>query len=313
VRKIARDLRIFSRSEEDVRTVVDIERVLESALRMAWNEVRHRAQLVRDFRPVPPVEANESRLGQVFLNLVMNAAQAIAEGAADRNHIRVGTREDARGWVLVEISDTGAGMAPEVLEQLFTPFFTTKPVGVGTGLGLAICQRLVGAIGGEITVESALGRGTTFRVFLPPARAEAGEVARRTGPVPEVEPARRRGRVLVIDDEVMVAAAVRRAIEGEHDVATLNSAVDALQRITGGERFDVILCDLMMPVMTGMDLHAELSRLEPGQAAQMIFLTGGAFTAKARAFLDQVPNPRLEKPFDLANLRVLVNERIPPR
>lgn len=307
VRDIVRDLKLFSRAEEERRVAVDVQRVLDSALRMAWNEIRHRARLVKDYQPIAPVEGNESRLSQVFLNLVINAAQAIPEGRAESNEIRVvtGTLDDGR--VFVEIRDTGSGMTPEVMGNLFTPFFTTKPRGVGTGLGLSICHQIVTAIGGEIVVESRPGAGSTFRVLLAPSTrttdAPRAVTASTAAPM-------RRGRILVVDDERMIVISVQRMLMAQHDVLTTTAARDALERIRRGERYDVILCDLMMPDMTGMDLHAEITRCAPQQAERIVFLTGGAFTQAARAFLDDVPNMRLEKPFDIATLRALVNDRI---
>jgi PAS domain S-box-containing protein len=307
VRNIVRDLKIFSRADQEPRAVVDVHRVLESATRMAWNEIRHRAQLVKEFGAIPKVSANESRLGQVFLNLIVNAAQAIPEGHADNNQIaiRTGTSRDG-GSVIVQISDTGSGIAPEVLQKLFTPFFTTKPQGVGTGLGLTICHRLVTELGGEISVESEVGRGTTFRVTLP-ASAVQSEVA---SAIRRSSPGGRRGRILVVDDEALVGGAVRRALLSDHDVIYLSSAEEALGRISGGERFDVILCDLMMPVMTGMELFARLAARAPEQAERMAFLTGGAFTPAAREFLEASPNPVLEKPFDVHTLETFIRERL---
>jgi signal transduction histidine kinase len=308
IRNIVRDLKIFSRAEEDERGVVDVHRILDSTLRMAWNEIRHRAQLVKSYGEIPPVQANESRLGQVFLNLVVNAAQAITEGRAESNAIHISTRADREGWVIVEVADTGPGIPPEVLARLFTPFFTTKAVGEGTGLGLSICHRIVTSLGGLISVDSQMGKGTTFRVSLPPARFE---VFPNAPPFPTVEvAASRRGRVLVVDDEPMITKAVQRMLSAEHEVLTIHSADEALRRISAGERFDVILCDLMMPQMTGMDLYAELLRVTADQATQMIFLTGGTFTSRARSFLDKTPNQRIEKPFSATQLRALVNDQI---
>lgn len=293
MRDIVRDLKLFSRADEDDRIAVDVERVLESSQRMAWNEIRHRARLVKDFAPVPPDFANESRLGQVFLNLIVNAAQAIPEGRAESNRIRIGTSLGPGGRVVVEVTDTGSGMPPDVLKRLFAPFFTTKPVGVGTGLGLSICHRIVTALGGEIRAESTLGQGSTFRVFLPPA-----DLAKSSTPTPPTAPARtvRRGRVLVIDDEASVGSAIRRVLGSEHEVIVTNRGGDAIARLGTGERFDVILCDLMMPEMTGMDVHAALVDQWPEQADRMIFLTGGAFTVLAREFLARVPSLRIDKP-----------------
>jgi CheY-like chemotaxis protein len=256
---------------------------------------------------VPAVDANEARLGQVFLNLIINAAQAIDEGAADRNEIRVRLSCDASGNVVVSVGDSGSGMTPSMRSRLFTPFVTTKPPGVGTGLGLSICHRIVTSLGGTITVESELGKGTEFRVVLPPSVdlpldvTPAPSGARLNG---------RRGRVLVVDDEPMITQVVRRTLTKDHDVFTLDNAEDAYARIAAGERFDVILCDLLMPQMSGMDFHRQLARSCPEQAERMVFFTGGAFTPRAREFLESVQNHRLEKPIDGMELRALINSLV---
>ena len=311
IRHIVRDLKLFSRADDEQKAAVDVRRVLESSLRMAQNEIKHRARLVRDYTPVPAALGNESRLGQVFLNLIINAAQSLPEGHADENEIRVSTGLDGEGRVLVEISDTGSGMAPAVLKRLFTPFFTTKPVGVGTGLGLSICHRIVKSLGGDISVDSTPGVGTTFRVHLLVSQTALVGGVKSAEPVQRTVPeASRRGRILVVDDEPMVSTALRRVLAEDHDVVELNRAADALARVEVGERFDLIVSDLMMPAMTGMDLHDALVKCAPDQAGKMIFLTGGAFTARARTFLDTVSNIRIEKPFDASVLCAIVNERI---
>jgi CheY-like chemotaxis protein len=307
VRQIVRDLRIFSRHEETRSGSVDVHKVLDSTLRMAWNEIRHRARLFKDYGSVPLVEGSESRLGQVFLNLVVNAAQAIPEGNADANAIRIITSTDPSGRAVVAISDSGKGIAFQDLKHLFRPFYTTKGPGVGTGLGLAISHRIVTALGGDIQVESEVGQGTTFRVVLPAVDAA---VIAQPATATFASKAARRARILVVDDEPMIAAVIRRMLGSEHEVVTVVNAVDALARIGSEEPFDIILCDLMMPQMTGMDLHAEIKRLDRRYADRMIFLTGGAFAPATRAFLDEVPNQRVEKPFDAQHLRALVNDRI---
>lgn len=307
VRHIVRDLQVFSRSDEESRGPVDLHRVVASSLRMAKNELRHRARVVEDLGRIAFVDGNEARLGQVVLNLIVNAAQAIPEGHADENEIRVVTRTDDDGWVVLEVRDTGCGIPPEVQKHVFDPFFTTKPVGVGTGLGLSICHRIVTSLGGEIAFETEPGRGTTFRVRFPPSGAVLSEGAAAT-PMAAARPVRR-ARVLVVDDEPSVGKAVRRMLVG-HEVVTMTQAREALDRIRAGERFDVVLCDVMMPVVTGMDFHAELLQLDRATADQLVFLTGGAFTPRARAYLEQVPNRRVEKPFDLETIRQIVEERL---
>src|SRR5262249_20794993 len=153
--------------------------------------------VVRRFGPVPLVDANESKLGQVFLNLLVNAAQSIPEGHVEHNEIAVSTELAVDRRVMVEIRDTGSGMSADVMHQLFTPFFTTKPIGVGTGLGLSICHRIVTSIGGEISVDSKLGQGSTFRVYLRATQRQPSP----TLPEGVVDAPVRRGRVLIVDDE----------------------------------------------------------------------------------------------------------------
>jgi CheY-like chemotaxis protein len=279
---------------------------MESTLRMAWNEIRHRARLVKDYGQVPVVEATESRLGQVFLNLIINAAQSIPEGQWDNNKITVKTFTDDAGWAVILVGDTGSGIPSDALPHIFQQFFTTKPVGVGTGLGLSICHRIVTDLGGTINVESEVGKGTQFQVRLP--RAQTPKMKRKMTPALGV--AIRRGKVLVVDDEVGIGKAVGRVLGDEHSVIALQSAASALQRIRDGERFDVILCDLLMPQITGMDFYDALLQIDPSQAGNIIFLTGGAFTTRARTFLAEVGNQRIEKPFDPIHLRALINDRI---
>ena len=307
VREIVRDLKIFSRAEEDKQGPVDVHHVLDSTIRMAWNELRHRAKLVKNYGAVPLVDANESRLGQVFLNLVVNAVHALPSGRYEENKITVSTSVDPQGRVVVSIADTGSGIAPEVRPRLFTPFFTTKPVGVGTGLGLAISHKIVTQIGGTIGFETEVGKGSEFRVTLPSA---SDQQPARAPTRPTSAPAFRRGTVLVIDDEEPLAQAVRKYLSIDHDVTAVYSARDALDLMMSGRRYDVVLCDLMMPQITGMQLHAEVVALDTEQAERMIFLTGGAFTVSAREFLDSTTNRRLEKPFALKALRTLVNDLI---
>jgi len=306
VRAIVKDLKLFSRSDGERREAVDLHAVIDSSARMARNEIKHRARLVRAYGDVPRVEANEARLGQVFLNLLLNAAQAIEEGRASEHEIRVSTRLHPSGRVAAEVRDTGAGIPAEVLGRIFDPFFTTKPFGVGTGLGLSICDRIVRSFGGEIEVESELGAGTVFRVLLPPA------VARRAAPapLPSLPAPLHQGRVLVVDDEPAIGSAIRRALGHEYEVRVATSAAEALRWVRGGERFDVIFCDLMMPERTGMDLYEDLRAEAPEYVDRVIFVSGGAFTDRTRAFLDSVPNPRIDKPFDVRDLRAAVVGRI---
>jgi two-component system, cell cycle sensor histidine kinase and response regulator CckA len=305
VRLIVRDLKVFSRSPtEEPRVAVELEAIMETSLRMAWHETRHRAKMVKRFCPIPRVEANEARLGQVFLNLIMNAAQALPEATPELNEIIISIfAHNSR--VIVEVTDNGPGIPPHVIGRIFDAFFTTKGVGVGTGLGLAISHRIVSDLGGNLTVESVVGTGTTFRIDLPIATVQQAPVV-----VIDAKPTTgRRGKILVVDDEDVVARGVQRILSREHDVVIKTSAKAALECLVG-ETFDLILCDLMMPEMTGMDLYQELTTRFPDHLNRIIFMTGGTFTASARQFLTETPKEHLEKPFESSNLRAIARRYV---
>jgi signal transduction histidine kinase/ActR/RegA family two-component response regulator len=301
VRRIVADLKMFARSDEEQREDVDLPDILETSIKMVMNELRHRGRLVKQLDPVPPVHADRGRLGQVFLNLLINAAQALPDGDPDANAVTVRTCTDGQGRAVVEIRDTGVGIPPEVRDRIFDPFFTTKPVGVGTGLGLSICHSIVSALGGDIAVESEIGRGTVFRLVLPPsAAAGRATIAGPTSPA-RADHAR---RILIVDDDPLVLSSLRRILQGDLVTVARNGAhaLDLLRR----NAFDVILCDLMMPEMTGMELYARLESEAPHLRRRVLFMTGGAFTLQARQFLERIDGPWLQKPYTANQVRELV-------
>ncbi len=304
VRKIVRGLKTFSRADDERRAVMDLRPAMELAINMSFNEIRHRARLVKDYGETPLVEADDARLGQVFINLLVNAAQAMPEGNAEGNEIRIVTSTSPEGRAVIEIRDTGPGMPEAVRTRIFEPFFTTKGVGVGTGLGLSICQNIVTGMGGEISVTSVEGEGTSFRVVLPAAQVQEVTGTERVSPAPAGRPA----TVLVVDDEPAVGMALRRILR-EHEVCVVNCVKDALEVLTK-KRFDVIFSDLMMPQLTGIDFYQELTRRSPEDAGRMVFVTGGAFTPVASQFLEQVGNERIEKPFTANAVRQMVQRFI---
>ena len=301
VSQIVKGLRSFSRSDGTKVGPVDLVHVVEQAVKLTANELNHHARLVRDYAPTPPVIADDGRLTQVVINLIMNAVHAIPVGRRDAHQVTLRTRSD-RGTAVIEVQDTGSGIAPEVLQRVFDPFFTTKDVGEGTGLGLSICHGIVSGFGGQISIESTVGQGTTVRVALP--GAAPAEV--QDAPAPVAPPASPRNRVAIVDDDPMVGEALRRALSRDNEVCVFAEARALLDQIATGKRFDAIVSDVMMPTMTGLDLLDELERVEPDQAARMVFITGGVFTEETRRRLDQVAAPRLDKPVMLADLRALI-------
>jgi len=313
VRRIVGDLRAFARSRDDQVEPVDIHDILEAAIGLADNQIRHRARLVRAYGHPAPVMAHEGRLTQVFVNLLVNAAQAIPEGQGDDPLITVVTDQIDDDWAVVTVADTGVGIDPRVVDRIFEPFFTTKPQGEGTGLGLSIVHGIVTSLGGRIEVTSAPGTGSTFRVVLPAADAEA--LARRDGEDDEDDEddederfdGRTRLRVLVVDDEPMIGESVRKALASDQ-VTAIRSGREALS-LCEQQDYDLVLCDLMMPDVSGMDVYAAVRLRRPALADRFVFMTGGAFTPKAKAFLAARAVEPLSKPFSIGELRQIADSR----
>ncbi len=299
IKEIVRGLSTFSRVEQAVLVPTDLRYSIECAINMAHNEIKYRARLVKDFAELlPPVMASDGRLSQVFLNLLINASHAVDKGSSENNEIRIRTWVEGRD-VLTEVSDTGKGIPPEVSHRIFEPFFTTKDVGVGSGLGLAICKNIVTDLGGEISFESEIGKGTTFRIRLQAARSPERDTPTPSQPlVPNV-----RGRILVIDDDPLVNIALQAMLDRDHDVVAVGSGESACALLDRDQEFDLVLCDLMMPGVSGMDVYEWLARRNPELARRIVFITGGAFTPKARQFAARIENLTIEKPVDPASMR----------
>jgi signal transduction histidine kinase/CheY-like chemotaxis protein len=303
IQRIVRDLHSFSRVDDDPAGFTDVNAAVDSALTMLRNELRYRAQVERRFVASRQVRGNSARIGQVFLNLIANAAQALPEGQLKRNRITVRSY-DEDDEVIIEVEDNGPGIRPEVMPRIFDSFFTTKPAGVGTGLGLSISREIVRSTGGEITAENVQPEGALFRVRLP---AVSDPVGRAHGPDPL--PSRRRHRLLAIDDEVLLLKAYRRMLIEHHDIELAYSGAEALERLEHDRRFDVILCDLQMPELSGADLYRLVAERWPGLEQRIIIITGGAFSPEARRFMEEGAVTCVNKPFPLREILEIIDRR----
>jgi len=299
VRDVVRGLKTMSHPSDDDLGPVSLPRVIESSLAIARSDLAQRAEVTVDVpEDLPAVVANPARLGQVFLNVLVNAAQALEE---DDRRGRVEVRAEARGdAVEIRVRDDGPGMPEAVRARVFEPFFTTKPLGRGTGLGLSISRRIVEGLGGRLEIESAPGEGTTVTVRLAASRDPAS-----LRPLAPAEARPRSARVLVIDDDVKVASSLRRMLRA-HECTVTHGGEEALEALRERE-FDVVFCDLMMPGTTGMDVYEALRDEGRGREARLVFVTGGAFTARARRFVAEVDNLVIEKPFTAEAVRRAVS------
>ena len=299
---VARELRLFASPQPGSRRAVDLRQPLEAALRAVRDTHPAAAHVTVEsrFDDVPPADACPLRIEQVFVNLLNNAFDTLGD-ATDENRLVAIELLSADDGVAVRVSDRGPGIPEEMLERVFEPFFTTKAYGRGAGLGLAISRSIVQALGGTMTVASAPGRGTTFTVTLPLWRRPAPPLETRS-PL-----ACKRLRVLVVDDEPAIGGALAASLE-EHQVEVAGSAAEALARLARDPAFDVILCDIVMPEASGVEFHQSLTALDPGLSRRIVFMTGATLGSDEGKTLAALPNPVLEKPFDLGRLeRLLVD------
>lgn len=304
IHRIARDLHSFSRVDDDANSLSDVNAAVDSALTMLRSELRYRATVERSLRATKVVRASAARLGQVFLNLLLNAAHALADRHPRRNRLYVRSRDEG-DQVIVEIEDNGPGIPADIMPRIFESFFTTKPPEIGTGLGLPISLDIVRRAGGDLSAESEPGRGALFRVRLP---AAIGVPQVKTRSVASLKAIQRR-RVLAIDDEALLLKAFQRMLSTHHDIDIKLGAREALRSFGQDRAFDVVLCDLQMPDMSGVELYAAVKQQWPALAARFIFITGGAFSPEARRFMEDPSITCINKPFQLRELLELIEAR----
>ena len=310
VRRLLDKLRRLAREEMAAATLVAPATAIEAAVATLDGDPRRGVSVVCDLAPTPLVAIDKDGLVQVLVHLLSNATLAITAGPRPTGTIGIRTSTDPEGRVVIEVSDDGVGIAPDLLRRIFDPFVTTRDVGAGTGLGLALAHTLITRYGGEITAESTPGEGAVFRLSLPPAR-----LAHQSQPIPAydrdapVAPATTRARVLVVDDDAVIRRSLRRVLGGEYDVEAASDGATAYDLLQS-ETYDVILCDLMMPGMSGVELFEAITLERPAMAARFVFITGGANSDRTSQFLESTRNRYVLKPFGAAAIREVVQAAI---
>jgi signal transduction histidine kinase/CheY-like chemotaxis protein len=310
IRSVIADMRAWLHDSPEIppRQPIDLPSLVNDSLRLVNPEVQDVAKVVVDLQPTPPVWGVASQLGQVLTNLLLNAAHAVS-GDRDANEIRVSVRaaDGANAAVWIEVRDTGPGIAPDVLPHIFDPFFTTREGSGGTGIGLATCDRIVSEHGGALTVTTQLGNGSCFRVELPCGT----EGAVHPSSIPPAPPSR--PRVLLIDDDESFARSIATVLDGHAEVTRAINGREGLDYLLKPDaHYDLVLCDIMMPVMNGLETYRRLREVAPERAADIVFISGGATTPETAKFLAELPNVRLAKPFEMERLFRLLEERREP-
>ncbi len=323
--KIVQNLLVFAREHKPQRMVADVNEVIKSTLSLRAYQLRvDNIQVVLELDTnLPLTIADPFQLQQVFLNLINNAHQAMVERDAPGimtirsmaldNPPSSGTTE-AIQTIRVAISDTGIGIAPELLNKVFDPFFTTKPVGQGTGLGLSICYGIVHEHNGRIWVESTAGVGTTLFVELPIIlENETNTTINPLQPIQNQVSKEQRCRVLIVDDEEAVGGLLARLLRDLNHIPTyVNNGFDAINLITQ-EHFDLVLSDVKMPGMSGFDLYDAIHETDAELASRIIFITGDTLTSSTQARIAQLGNPNLAKPFSIDRLESAVAQMLAKR
>jgi signal transduction histidine kinase/ActR/RegA family two-component response regulator len=305
IRDLVKNILETTTSRRDEIEPILVADIVDAALALVKPQVRHRATI--GWKPEAELYAlaHRIKLVQVVVNLVVNASQAFDDNRASANEICVRARGEA-GEVIIEVEDNGKGMDEATRLRAVEPFFTTKEPGQGSGLGLFLCNSIVESLGGKLRIDSEPGKGTRVTVRLPAAQVVPAAKGSRPSSSPTTADSTPRLRVLVVDDEPEIRRALQRILRGKHEVALCANGAEALAHLVAGERYDVILCDLLMPEMTGIELFKEIEERFRSQAERVVFLTGGATSESSRIFIEQQSTRVVNKPFHPAEIEAAV-------
>ena len=295
IEAIVGDLAALSPARADAIEDVATDRALQHAVTLASNELRHRAEISIETTAAPAVRIARTKLTQAMVNLLIHLARELEQTASPRMIVRTRTAPDGRS--LVELVASSVVFGSEAKSRMFEPFFSSRVDGFGGGLGLYYSHSVVTGAGGTIEVDSDPERGTTIRIAFPPAKPVAAAV-------PQVQAGQQRVRVLVIDDEAAVGRAIKRVL-AHCEVEVSTSGADGISRYED-LRPDLVLCDLMMPELSGPVVYEMLRARFPDIDQRIVFMTGGVFTTKTQTFVDTTTLPVLKKPVALTQLRELV-------
>jgi CheY-like chemotaxis protein/two-component sensor histidine kinase len=303
---VTKDLRIFSRADDEAMERVPLAEVVQSARRLAEPALSEGVELELKLCAVPTVMGNRGRLGQVVTNLLVNAVQAVQERPPGARHVRVHTFRNDEGAAVLTVEDSGPGVPEAIRGRVFEPFFTTKPIEQGTGLGLALVAEIVRHHGGTISVGTSEWGGALFEILLPSVEHRPEAPASETTKPAQSEASRR--KVLLIDDEVRLLQAYALQLEDSCDLRVASGGAEAIACIEKEREFDLILCDLQMPGIDGQSVFEHIRTARPELLKNFVFCTGGIYSPQALEFVAKSGAVVLEKPIGPDVLLALAKE-----
>lgn len=295
--QISADLKMYLSSGDEISDPCDLCQILDGVIRLVGHQFKYEIEFVKDFGKIPYIIGNRSRLAQVFLNLLINAAQAIPPEQDNRRVVITTNTKDNQ--VLVAITDNGLGMDEDTQKKIFEPFYTKKFWGNGTGLGLSVVLRIVENHGGTVVVKSKLGEGTTFEIYLPTGQEETiSSVANKIALPTKLKLPQKRRQILLVDDNELFRKSVSRLISNVYDVEQVGTGSAAVELLRAGRKYDAVVVDLCLPQVSGIALIQQIEAEFSDSVRSICILTAGAYLSHQEEFLATQRYPMLRKPIE---------------